>query len=78
MPQYERNLDKLQEKLSDWQSAITQKESVKKQLLELQVVRQRYKEWEQSPQTQQMLCQRDYLQTPERQQLIAEGLSWNV
>ena len=74
LPEYSRNLDKLQEKLSDWQSAITQKESVEKQLLELQQIRQRYKEWEQSPSTQEMRPLRDYLQTPERQQLIAEAL----
>lgn len=74
LPEYERNLDKLQEKLSDWQSAITQFESVEKQLLELQQTRQRYKEWEQSPSTQEMRPLRDYLQTQERQQLIAEAL----
>jgi len=74
LPEYSRNLDKLQEKLSDWQSAITQKKSVEKQLLELQQTRQRYKEWEQSPQTQSMRPLRDYLQTQERQQLIAEAL----
>ena len=74
LPQYERNLAQLKEKLSDWQSAITQKQSVEKQLLELQQTLRRYKEWEQSPSTQEMRRMRDYLQTPESQQLIAEAL----
>jgi hypothetical protein len=74
LPEYSRNLAQLKEKLSDWHSAITQKKSVEKQLLELQQTRQRYKEWEQSPQTQEMRPLRDYLQTQERQQLIAEAL----
>ena len=74
LPQYERNLAQLKEKLSDWQSAITQKKLVEKQLLELQRLRQRYKEWEQSPQTQSMRQQREYLLSPQVRELVTEAL----
>jgi chemosensory pili system protein ChpA (sensor histidine kinase/response regulator) len=74
LPEYSRNLAQLKDLLDDWQSALTQKQSVEKQLLKLQQTLLRYKEWEQSPQTQSMRQQREYLLSPQVRELVASAL----
>jgi len=74
LPSYSRKLEEAATAAQEWQSAITKSDSTSSELKRLQRLRQQYLEWEQSPSTQEMRPLRDYLQTPERQQLIAEAL----
>lgn len=74
LPSYSRQLEEAATAAQEWNSAITKSDSASSELQRLQRQRQQYLEWEQSPSTQEMCRNRDYLQTPERQQLIAEAL----
>ena len=74
LPSYSRKLEVAATTAQEWHSAVTKSDSASSELKRLQRQRQQYLEWEQSPSTQEIRRQQDYLQTPERQQLIALAL----
>ncbi len=73
-PQHERRMSKLKSLTIKSKQADAQMKEADKRNEDLQLVRQRYKEWEQSPQTQKMRQHSKYLLTPQGQELVAMGV----
>ncbi len=73
-PQHKRGMSKLNSLTAESKQADAQMKEADKRNEELQLVRQRYREWEQSPQTQKMRQSQSYLLTPQGQELVALGV----
>ena len=74
LPQHERGVEKLKGLMAESEQADAKKAEADKLYLERQQVRQRYMEWEQSPQTQKMRSRASYLLSPQGQELVAAGV----
>ncbi len=73
-PQHKRGVSKLQGLTTESKQADAQMKKAEKLESERQQIRQRYREWEQSPQTQKMRQHQDYLLSPQGQELVAMGV----
>ncbi len=67
-------MSKLQGLTTESKQADAQMKKAEKLESERQQIRQRYREWEQSPQTQKMRQHQDYLLSPQGQELVAMGV----